>query len=71
MTPQVPPGTTSVESETPGTYVQNNVFDSPQFIEEVPNDDKSGTPDEVYTSVKPGPNVSLNLDISVLCLVRT
>ena len=27
MTPEVPPGTTVVEGETPGTFVQNNVFE--------------------------------------------
>ena len=68
MTPEVPPGTTPVEGIPPDTYVQNNVFDGPQFVEEVPSDDIIGAPDEVYTSVKPSTNVSLNLDINWTCL---
>ena len=64
MTPEVPPGTTPVEGETPGTFVQNNVFEGPQYVEEVPDDDKPGPPDVVYKSVEPGPDVGLALDIN-------
>ena len=61
MTPKVPPGTTPVEGETPGTFVQNNVFEGPQYVEEVPDDDKLGPPDDVYKSVEPGPDVRFEL----------
>ena len=61
MTPEVPPGTTPVEGETPGTFVQNNVFEGPQYVEEVPDDDKPGPPDDVYKSVEPGPDVGFGL----------
>ncbi len=61
MTPEVPPGTTPVEGETPGTFVQNNVFEGPQYVEEVPDDDKPGPPDDVYKSVEPGPDVGFEL----------
>ena len=64
MTPEVPPGTTPVEGERPGTFVQNNVFEGPQYVEEVPDDDKPGPPDDVYKSVEPGPAVGLALDIN-------
>lgn len=61
MTPEVPPGSTPVEGETPGTFVQNNVFEGPQYVEEIPDDDKPGPPDDVYKSVEPGPEVGFGL----------
>ena len=61
MTPEVPPGSTPVEGETPGTFVQNNVFEGPQYVEEIPDDDKPGPPDDVYKSVEPGPEVGFKL----------
>ena len=64
MTPEVPPGTIPVVGETPGTFVQNNVFEGPQYVEEVPDDDKPGPPDDVYKSVEAGPDVGLALDIN-------
>ena len=62
MNPGLPPGTTPVEGETPGTFVQNNVFESPLFVDEVPDDDKPGPPDDVYKSVEPGPDVGFGLE---------